>query len=129
LRVRVDRFPNQPNRRTHTRSLRNLGLTAEISPELVSRLVGKKKPSSTIVTQRFSSLMRVYRTFPPLVPYSALSHLYRAMAFLGDAIEQLEKPTCAVRCNISCKPSRGQNLEGVTCLGYSDGHFPLRNRC
>ena len=68
LRVRVDRFPNQPNRRTHTRSLRNLGLTAEISPELVSRLVGKKKPSSTIVTQRFSSLMRVYRTFPPVAP-------------------------------------------------------------
>jgi hypothetical protein len=28
-----------------------------------------------------------------------LHHLYRAMAFLGDAIEQLEKPTGAVRCN------------------------------
>jgi hypothetical protein len=25
-------------------------------------------------------------------------HLYRAMAFLGEAIEQLEKPTGAVRC-------------------------------
>lgn len=28
-----------------------------------------------------------------------LHHLYRAMAFLGDAIEQLEKPAGAVRCN------------------------------
>src|ERR1700731_3203963 len=28
-----------------------------------------------------------------------LHHLYRAMAFLGDAIEQLQKPTGAVRCN------------------------------
>jgi Transposase DDE domain len=28
-----------------------------------------------------------------------LHHLYRAMAFLGDAIEQLGKPTGAVRCN------------------------------
>jgi Transposase DDE domain len=28
-----------------------------------------------------------------------LHHLYRAMAFLGDAIEQLHKPTGAVRCN------------------------------
>jgi hypothetical protein len=28
-----------------------------------------------------------------------LHHLYRAMAFLGDAIEQLKKPTGAVRCN------------------------------
>ena len=28
-----------------------------------------------------------------------LHHLYRAMAFLGDPIEQLEKPTGAVRCN------------------------------
>jgi Transposase DDE domain len=28
-----------------------------------------------------------------------LHHLYRAMAFLGDAVEQLEKPTGAVRCN------------------------------
>jgi hypothetical protein len=28
-----------------------------------------------------------------------LHHLYRAMAFLGDAIEQFEKPTGAVRCN------------------------------
>jgi DDE family transposase len=28
-----------------------------------------------------------------------LHHLYRAMAFLGEAIEQLEKPTGAVRCN------------------------------
>jgi len=28
-----------------------------------------------------------------------LHHLYRAMAFLGDAIEQLPKPTGAVRCN------------------------------
>ncbi len=28
-------------------------------------------PSNTIVTQRFSSLMRVYRTFPPLAPWSA----------------------------------------------------------
>jgi DDE family transposase len=28
-----------------------------------------------------------------------LHHFYRAMAFLGDAIEQLEKPTGAVRCN------------------------------
>jgi hypothetical protein len=27
-----------------------------------------------------------------------LHHLYRAMAFLGEAIEQLEKPTGAVRC-------------------------------
>jgi len=27
-----------------------------------------------------------------------LHHLYRAMAFLGDAIEELEKPTGAVRC-------------------------------
>src|SRR5882757_4454964 len=27
-----------------------------------------------------------------------LHHLYRAMAFLGDAIEQVEKPTGAVRC-------------------------------
>ena len=27
-----------------------------------------------------------------------LHHLYRAMAFLGDPIEQLEKPTGAVRC-------------------------------
>ena len=28
-----------------------------------------------------------------------LHHLYRAMAFLGDSIEQLEKPTGALRCN------------------------------
>jgi len=28
-----------------------------------------------------------------------LHHLYRAMAFLGDAIEELQKPTGAVRCN------------------------------
>ena len=28
-----------------------------------------------------------------------LHHLYRAMAFLGEAIEQLEKPAGAVRCN------------------------------
>src|SRR5271163_2303712 len=28
-----------------------------------------------------------------------LHHLYRAMAFLGEAIEQLEKPNGAVRCN------------------------------
>ena len=28
-----------------------------------------------------------------------LHHLYRAMAFLGDAIEQLDKPADAVRCN------------------------------
>jgi hypothetical protein len=28
-----------------------------------------------------------------------LHHLYRAMAFLGDAVEQLQKPTGAVRCN------------------------------
>jgi hypothetical protein len=28
-----------------------------------------------------------------------LHHLYRAMAFLGDPIEQLEKPTGALRCN------------------------------
>jgi hypothetical protein len=27
-----------------------------------------------------------------------LHHLYRAMAFLGDTIEQVEKPTGAVRC-------------------------------
>src|SRR6516225_6498785 len=28
-----------------------------------------------------------------------LHHLYRAMAFLGDPIEQLDKPSGAVRCN------------------------------
>jgi hypothetical protein len=32
-------------------------------------------PGSAIVTQLFSSLMRVYRTFPPVAPYTMFSTL------------------------------------------------------
>src|SRR6478672_2188959 len=57
-----------------------------------------------------------------------LHHLYRAMAFLGDAIEQLEKPTGAVRCNKTSSRRRSLSADGIY-LPKSNWSFsiPLRS--
>jgi hypothetical protein len=58
-----------------------------------------------------------------------LHHLYRAMAFLGEAIEQLEKPTGAVRCTKDLVEealfeSQVGSLTEVELL-FFDTHFAL----